>query len=144
MTNNDETRVNETLPNDDEQDRIQQLPQPPPMRVGEGSSQSSDPLAGLGRLLEQVLSARTPDEHSARNRVSRAQRDFHQQKPPTFSGGGASMSADRWLSAVEEAFRATDIMEDDLRLKTAPSLFREEAVIWWETEMRANQLHLGT
>ena len=54
------------------------------------------------------------------------------------------MTADRWLSAIEEAFRATAIHEDDLRLMTAPSLFREEASIWWETEREMYQLDQGT
>ena len=80
----------------------------------------------------------TNDENSTRNRVSKAQRDFHQQKPPTFSGENDTMSADRWLSAIEEAFRATAIYDDDLRLMTAPSLFRDEAILWWETEMETH------
>ena len=122
MTSREEIGVNETSPT--RQEQTQHVPPPPP-RTGEGSSQDDEPLASLGRLLERVLASRpnTNEEHSNRSRVSRAQRDFHQQKPPTFSGGGASMSADRWLSAIEEAFRATAIYDDDLRLMTAPSLF---------------------
>ena len=97
-------------------------------RSDEGGIRLNKPLTNLGRLLEQVLVDRRNDESLEHSRVSRAQRDFHQQKPPTFFNGNASMEADRWLSAVEETFRATAIRGDDLRIMTAPSLFRDEAV----------------
>ena len=139
MVDSEEARSNEASSNEPRQRQTGQ--------TEDGNHpQDGGPLATLGRLLEQVLVNRpiVTEEHSGRSRVSRAQRDFHQQKPPTFSGGSASMSADRWLSAIEEAFRATAIDDDDLRLMTAPSLFREEAVMWWETEMKMYQLHLST
>ena len=55
-----------------------------PPRSGEGSTRSSEPLADLGRLLEQVFANRD-NESLGRSRVSRAQRNFHRQKPPTCS-----------------------------------------------------------
>ena len=66
MTNGEEVRTEETSPNNCEQEQIQQRPRPP-LRTGVGSSQTSDSLTGLGKLLEQVLTARTNDEHSIRN-----------------------------------------------------------------------------
>lgn len=94
-------------------------------------------------MLQRVLNNRKKGDNG-RTRVSRAQRDFHQLKPLTFSGESASMMVDRWLSAIEEAFQSTTINDDDLRLMMAPNLFRDEAIQWWETEIRLHRLDTGT
>ena len=127
MSHSEEVGENNVMQN--EQEESQHLPPPPP-GVGVGGIQTNNQLDILGQLLERVLANRpnTNEESSLRTRVSKAQWDFHQQKPPTFYSGSASISADRWLSAIEEAFRATAIYDNDLRLMTAPSLFRDEAV----------------
>ena len=148
MSNHEEVLNNENI---SEEQRIAQsrLPPPPPTTPGEGSRQPGDQLDVLSQLLEKVLANQSntrnnDDGSSARTRVSKAQRDFHQQKPPTFSGENDTLTADRWLSAIEEAFRATAIHDDDLRLMTAPSLFRDEASLWWETEMETQNLDKKT
>ena len=129
MSHSEEVGESNAMQN--EQEESQHLPPPPP-GVGVGGIQPNNQLDVLGQLLERILANRpnTNEESSLRTRVSKEQRDFHQQKPPTFCSGSTSISADRWLSAIEEAFRATAIYDNDLRLMTAPSLFRDEAVQW--------------
>ena len=147
MATEEDNRNEENLGMEEENDELRNLPLPPLQR-DEGSSQNVDPLDTLGQLFERILANRIPPPPvlnvPVRDRVSKAQRNFHQQKPPTFSGEADATTADKWLSAIEEAFRATAIYDDDLRLMTAPSLFREDAVQWWETEMQTHELDKGT
>ena len=101
MSNQNE-EANDNMIQDMEERVSQHLPPPPP-GVGEGSLRRIDQLDILGQLLERVLANRSnvTNDTSTRSRISKAQRDFHQQKPPTFSGDDDSITADRWLSSIE-------------------------------------------
>ena len=82
MATEEDNRNEENLGMEEENDEIPNLPLPPLQR-DEGSSQNVDPLDTLGQLFERVLASRIPPPPpvlnvSVRDRVSKAQRDFHQ------------------------------------------------------------------
>ena len=63
-----------------------------------------------------------------------AQRQFRRMDPPSFTGQEEDdMVADSWLTQVESIFERIDMVEDDLRLATAPYYLRGEAAEWWKS-----------
>ena len=55
---------------------------------------------------------------------------FRAHHPPTFTGGGDPMVADRWFMQVEKVLEAMKITSDATRIKLAPFQLEGEAQVW--------------
>ena len=56
---------------------------------------------------------------------------FRAHHPPTFTGGGDPMVADRWFMQVEKVLEAMEITSDGTRIRLAAFQLEGEARVWW-------------
>ena len=56
---------------------------------------------------------------------------FRAHHPPTFTGGGDPMVADRWFMQVEKVLEAMKITFDATRIRLAAFQLEGEAQVWW-------------
>ena len=56
---------------------------------------------------------------------------FRAHHPPTFTGGGDSMVADRWFMQVEKLLETMEITSDATRIRLVAFQLEGEAQVWW-------------
>ncbi|MBM1124186.1 retrotransposon gag domain-containing protein, partial [Klebsiella pneumoniae] len=97
---------------------------------------------GMYRALEAVfrrIAQTTPPpavDTSIETRASSAQKQFRRMDPPIFSGEGEAILAEEWIDALEQIYDSIGMIDDDLRMATAPLYLRSRAAKWWKGEQR--------
>ena len=64
--------------------------------------------------------------------------------PPTFTGGGDPMVADRWFMQVEKVLEAMEITSDATRIRLAVFQLEGEAQVWWNWAKTSRDLEAMT
>ena len=57
---------------------------------------------------------------------------FRAHHPPTFTGGGDPMVADRWFIQIEKVLEVMEITYDTTRIRLTVFQLESEAQIWWK------------
>ena len=69
---------------------------------------------------------------------------FRGHHPPTFTGGGDPMVADRWFMQVEKVLEAMEITSDATRITLAAFQLEGEAHVWWNWAKTSRDLEAMT
>ena len=64
--------------------------------------------------------------------------------PPTFTGGGDPMVADRWVMQTENILEAMEITSDTTRIRLAAFQLEGEARVWWRWVRTSRDLEVMT
>ena len=64
--------------------------------------------------------------------------------PPTFTGGGDPMVADRWFMQVEKVLEAMEITSDATKIRLAAFQLESEAQVWWNWARTSRDLETMT
>ena len=69
---------------------------------------------------------------------------FRAHHPPTFTGEGDPMVADRWFMQIENVLDAMEITSDTTRIKLAAFQLEGEARVWWRWVRTSRDLEVMT
>ena len=69
---------------------------------------------------------------------------FRAHHPPTFTGGGDPMVADRWFMQVEKVLEAMKITSNTTRIRLAVFQLEGEAQVWWNWAKTSRDLEAMT